>query len=466
MTVTDPSVSSLAALVLAAGKGTRMKSRLPKVLHRLAGVPLLGHVLSACEALGVSRTLVVVGHGADEVKAFLPADVEAILQAEQRGTAHAVMQAIPALDGFEGDLLILSGDVPLLSAETLQALLSRHRGAGAALSVLGFQPEDPARYGRLVRDQQGRLARIVEYADASEAERAIREVNAGVYVARWSALREALGHLDADNAQGEYYLPDAIAWLVGRGDGVEVVLTLDPIEVAGVNSRVELSELELAYRKRVVRRWLEAGVTFEDPATTVIGPEVEIGPDTVLEMGARLLGRTRIGEGCVVGAHSELVDTVLGDHVTIRQSVLHQVTVEAGTTVGPFAHLRNRAHIGERCRIGNFVEVKGSTFGNGAKASHLSYVGDASVGARANIGAGTITCNYDGVKKHRTTIGEGAFIGSNSTLVAPLEVGAHAYTAAGSTVTEDVPEGALALGRARQVLKPGWASRRKEMSRT
>ncbi len=443
-----------------------MKSRLPKVLHRLAGVPLLGHVLSSCEALGVERTLVVVGHGADQVEAFLPAGVQPVLQAEQRGTAHAVMQAIPVLESFEGDLLILSGDVPLLSSSTLQALLGRHRDSGASLTVLGFQPDDPARYGRLVRDGAGRLSRIVEYADASEAERAIREVNAGVYVAKWSALRESLGHLNADNAQGEYYLPDAIAWLVNRGDVVEVVVTRDAVEVAGVNSRVELSELEQAYRARVARRWLEAGVTFEDPASTVIGPEVEIGPDTVLEMGVRLLGRTRIGGGCIVGAHTELVDTVLGEGVSILQSVLHQVTVEAGSTVGPFAHLRNQAHIGQRCRIGNFVEVKGSTFGNGAKASHLSYVGDASVGAGANIGAGTITCNYDGVRKHRTTIGEGAFIGSNSTLVAPLEIGAHAYTAAGSTVTEDVPEGALALGRARQVLKSGWASRRKEISRT
>ena len=443
-----------------------MKSRLPKVLHRLAGVPLLGHVLSSCEALGVERTLVVVGHCADQVEAFLPGGVQAVLQAEQRGTAHAVMQAIPALEGFEGDLVILSGDVPLLSSVTLEALLGRHRESGASLTVLGFQPDDPARYGRLVRDGAGRLSRIVEYADASEAERAIREVNAGVYVARWSALREALGHLNADNAQGEFYLPDAIAWLVNRGDVVEVVVTRDAIEVAGVNSRVELAELEQAYRARVARRWLEAGVTLEDPTSTVIGPGVEIGADTVLEMGVRLLGRTRIGEGCVVGAHSELVDTVLGEGVRIQQSVLHQVTVEAGSTVGPFAHLRNQAHIGERCRIGNFVEVKGSTFGNGAKASHLSYVGDASVGSRANIGAGTITCNYDGVRKHRTTIGEGAFIGSNSTLVAPLEIGAHAYTAAGSTVTDDVPEGALALGRARQVLKAGWASRRKEISRT
>ncbi|HEY9899585.1 MAG TPA: bifunctional UDP-N-acetylglucosamine diphosphorylase/glucosamine-1-phosphate N-acetyltransferase GlmU [Pantanalinema sp.] len=461
MPETSHDVSQLTALILAAGKGTRMKSALPKVLHRIAGEPLIGHVLSTVERLGVARTVVIVGHGADAVRAALPDAVQTAEQREQLGTAHAVLQASPALAGFSGEVVILSGDVPLLSPETLHAMLSTHREAGAALTVLTFRPEDPSRYGRIVRDSEGHLSRIVEYKDATDAERAIGEVNAGVYLASWPQLVSALEGIGNDNAQGEYYLPDAVTALNAKGLVVAAHATDDPIEVAGVNTRLELVALAQAYQERAARYWLEAGVTIESPHTTWIGPRVTLGEDTVVEAGVQLHGRTRVGSGCLVGAHSQLIDAQVGDEVTILQSYLSESMVGDRTIVGPFAHLRNGAEIGSRCRIGNFVEVKGSVFGDGAKASHLSYIGDATVGAKANIGAGTITCNYDGERKHRTEIGSGSFVGSNNTLVAPLKIGADAYTAAGSTITQDVPDGALAFGRARQAVKLGWAMQRK-----
>ncbi|MBO9540667.1 bifunctional UDP-N-acetylglucosamine diphosphorylase/glucosamine-1-phosphate N-acetyltransferase GlmU [bacterium] len=454
-------VSQLTALILAAGKGTRMKSALPKVLHRIAGEPLIGHVLATVERLGISRTVAIVGHGAEQVRAALSEAVQTVEQREQLGTAHAVLQAESALAGFTGEVVILSGDVPLLSPETLLAMLDTHRKAGAALTALTFKPQDPSRYGRIVRDAAGHLSRIVEYKDATEAEREIGEVNAGVYLADWPQLLAALKGIGNDNAQGEYYLPDAVTALNAKGLVVAAYATDDEIEVAGVNTRLELVALGEAYQERAARQWLEAGVTIESPRTTWIGPRVSLGEDTVVESGVQLYGRTRVGSGCRIGAHSQLIDAVLGDDVTILQSYLSESAVGDGTIVGPFAHLRNGAEIGTNCRIGNFVEVKGSVFGDGAKASHLAYIGDASVGAKANIGAGTITCNYDGERKHRTTIGEGSFVGSNNTLVAPVTIGAGAYTAAGSTITQDVPDGALAFGRARQAVKLGWAMQRK-----
>lgn len=458
---TEKTLSNLTALIMAAGKGTRMKSALPKVLHRIAGEPLVGHVLATLERLEIPRSIVIVGHGAEEVRAMLPEAVQTVEQREQLGTAHAVMQAEEALAGFEGDVLILSGDVPLLSDETIVRLVETHRAAQAALTVLTFAPADPARYGRIVRDAAGGLSHIVEYKDATEAERAINEVNAGVYLGHWPRLSAALKGIGNQNAQGEYYLPDAVTALLAAGHTVSAYQTADAIEVAGVNTRLELVDLAEAYQRRTARRFLEAGVTIESPATTWIGPRVSIQEDTVVESGVSIFGRTRIGALCRIGAHSQLNDMQVGDEVTILQSYLSESTIGARTQVGPFAHLRNGADIGEKCRIGNFVEIKGSVFGEGAKASHLSYIGDAVLGPKVNIGAGTITCNYDGTRKHRTVIGARSFIGSNSTLVAPLSVGSDAFTAAGSTITEDVPDGALALGRARQALKLGWVLQRK-----
>jgi bifunctional UDP-N-acetylglucosamine pyrophosphorylase/glucosamine-1-phosphate N-acetyltransferase len=437
-----------------------MRSQLPKVLHQIAGETLLGHVLATVERMSIPRAIAIVGHGADQVRSTLPGWVTTVEQREQLGTGHAVQQVVPVLADFQGDVLILSGDVPLLSSETLSAMRQAHREAGAALTLLTTELVDPTGYGRIVRDN-GQVKGIVEHKDATPAQREIREINAGVYLADWSKLREAISKLSNSNAQGEYYLTDAVARLVAQGEVVIGHVTADATEVSGINTRAELVALAAEYQKRSASYWLSNGVTIESPATTWIGPRVEIGEDTVIEQGVALYGKTVIGPECRVGAYSRLANTQLGARVEIRQSDLEDSSVGDDTTIGPFARLRGGAALGRKVRIGNFVEVKGSRFGDGAKAAHLAYLGDATIGSKANIGAGTITCNYDGTRKHPTTIGEGAFIGSNSTLVAPLTIGDHAYTAAGSTVVTDVPEGSLALGRARQVVKEGWVLQRK-----
>ncbi|MNX19300.1 Bifunctional protein GlmU [compost metagenome] len=452
--------SEVTVVILAAGKGTRMRSQLPKVLHQIAGETLLGHVLATVERLSIPRAIAIVGHGADQVRASLPGWVETVEQREQLGTGHAVQQVVPSLSEFQGDVLILSGDVPLLSAETLSAMRQAHREAGAALTLLTTELANPTGYGRIVRES-GRVKGIVEHKDATPAQREIREINAGVYLADWAKLRDAISTLSNSNAQGEYYLTDAVAKLVDAGEVVIGHVTPDSTEVSGINTRAELVALASEYQQRSATYWLSNGVTIESPATTWIGPRVSIGEDTVIEQGVALYGKTTIGEACRVGAFSRLNHTELGARVEIRQSDLEDSSVGEDTTIGPFARLRGGAALGRKVRIGNFVEVKGSRFGDGAKAAHLAYLGDATIGSKANIGAGTITCNYDGTKKHPTTIGEGAFIGSNSTLVAPLTIGDHGYTAAGSTIVSDVPDGALALGRARQVVKEGWVLQRK-----
>jgi bifunctional UDP-N-acetylglucosamine pyrophosphorylase/glucosamine-1-phosphate N-acetyltransferase len=454
----------VAVVILAAGKGTRMRSQLPKVLHEIAGETLLGHVLATVERMAIPRAIAIVGHGADQVRATLPDWVASVTQQEQLGTGHAVQQVVPVLADFQGDVLILSGDVPLLSAETLAAMQQAHREAGATLTLLTTELADPTGYGRIVR-AGGAVKGIVEHKDASPDQRAIREINAGVYLADWTKLRGAIATLSNSNAQGEYYLTDAVASLVNQGEIVVGYVTPDATEVSGINTRAELVALAAEYQRRSANAWLAAGVTVESPATTWIGPRVTIGEDTVIEQGVALYGRTVIGRECRVGAFSRLRDTELAARVEIRHSDLEDSTVDEGTTIGPFARLRGHAALGRNCRIGNFVEVKGSCFGDGAKAAHLAYLGDATIGSKANIGAGTITCNYDGTHKHATTIGEGAFIGSNSTLVAPLAIGDHAFTAAGSTIVSDVPEGALALGRARQTVKEGWVLQRKGITR-
>ncbi len=452
--------AEVTVVILAAGKGTRMRSQLPKVLHEIAGETLLGHVLATVERMGIPRAIAIVGHGAERVRATLPGWVQTVEQREQLGTGHAVQQVVPSLSDFQGDVLILSGDVPLLSAETLSDMQQAHRDAGAALTLLTTELADPTGYGRIVRES-GRVKGIVEHKDATPAQREIREINAGVYLADWSKLRAAIATLSNSNAQGEYYLTDAVARLVEAGEVVIGHVTADATEVSGINTRAELVALAAEYQKRSASYWLSNGVTVESPATTWIGPRVEIGEDTVIEQGVALYGKTVVGQACRVGAFSRLRDTALGDRVEIRQSDLEDTTVGDETTIGPFARMRGGAALGRKVRIGNFVEVKGSRFGDGAKAAHLAYLGDATIGSKANIGAGTITCNYDGTRKHPTMIGEGAFIGTNNTLVAPVTIGDHAYTAAGSTIVSDVPAGSLALGRARQVVKEGWALQRK-----
>jgi bifunctional UDP-N-acetylglucosamine pyrophosphorylase/glucosamine-1-phosphate N-acetyltransferase len=452
---------ALVAIVMAAGKGTRMKSDKPKVLHEIAGEPLLGHVLYRLEALAPRNVYVIVGHGGDQVKAMLPASATPVLQAEQLGTGHAVDQVTPHLQGFDGTVLILSGDVPLLSSETLQALLAQHRDAGAVLTFLTTELPDPTGYGRILRDADGRIQGIVEQKDATPEQRAIREVNLGTYVCSWPRLAEALRTLTPNNAQGEYYLTDAIAYLVNGGHPVASYITPDTLECAGINTRAELARLQAEYNRRTAARWMAEGVTFLNPETTVVGPRVRIGRDTVLEPGVILLGETTIGEGCTIGAYSQLTHMTLGNEVEVLCSYLVDSRVGDRTHVGPYAHLRGGAVLGADVRLGNFVEVKKSTLGDGTKAAHLAYLGDAVVGKKVNIGCGVITVNYDGTKKCQTTIEDGAFVGSNSNLIAPVTVHQEGYVAAGSTITEDVPAGALAVGRGRQVNKEGWVAKRK-----
>lgn len=452
--------SDLAVVVMAAGKGTRMKSETPKVLHPVAGLSLLGHVLKTAQGLAPGRQLVIVGHGAEAVQAALPPGVEAVLQAEQLGTGHALQQCAPALEGFTGQVLILSGDVPLVSQASLERLMEAKAAQGATAAMLTAIFEDPTGYGRVQRQASGQVVGIVEHKDASEAQRQIQEINLGLYLVDWPALAAALGGLQANNAQGEYYLTDAIGALAAGPGGVVAVVTSDPWEGAGVNTRAELAALELEFRKRTAARWMAEGVGFEDPLGSVVGPEVRLAPDVWVGLGARLLGRTTVGRGSVVGAGCHLENATIGEGVELLSSHVVDSEVGDGTQVGPYAHLRMHAVVGKQVRLGNFVEIKKSVLGDGAKAAHLAYLGDAEVGAKANIGCGVVTVNYDGKKKHKTVVGAGAFVGSNANLIAPVTVQDGAYVAAGSTITHEVPAGALALGRARQVNKEGWVAAR------
>jgi bifunctional UDP-N-acetylglucosamine pyrophosphorylase/glucosamine-1-phosphate N-acetyltransferase len=452
------------AVVLAAGKGTRMVSDLPKVLHRAAGRPLLAWVLDAARAAGCTRLLVVVGHGAEQVRAELTApDIEWVLQAEQRGTGHALAQAEAALAGEEATLLVLSGDVPLLTPSTLSEIAARaEAGAWGALAVAELA--DPGMLGRVIPRQDPEagpaapevLGRIVEHRDATPAERAVRLVNAGIYALPAPRIFTELAALRPDNAQGELYLTDALSAPAGRGERLELVRLAHPDEALGVNNRAELALVHRRLIDRHLAALMTAGVTVLEPARTVVEPGVAVGPDTVLHPDVALLGSSQVGSGCTVQQGAWLRDSRLGDGVEVLPySVLEGAAVDDDARVGPFARLRPGAHLRTGARVGNFVEVKNAELGPGAKAGHLAYLGDATVGAGANIGAGVVTCNFDGRGKHRTEIGAGAFVGSDTMLVAPVRVGEGATTAAGSVITKDVPAGGLAVGRARQKNLPG-----------
>ena len=448
-------------LILAAGKGTRMRSGLPKVLHRLAGRLILDRVLETAGRLHPSSLTLVVGYRAEQVQAALMArdDIQFAVQEPQLGTAHAVLQAEGCLDGRRGTLLLLSGDVPLIAADTLSQLLDIHERAGAAASVLTARVERPYGYGRIVR-ADGRIARIVEERDASPAQRAINEINTGIYALDLEPLFDGLRSLRSENAQGEYYLTDLVSVYRRRQRPVETLLIGDSHEFRGINSRTELAEVSAIVRQTKNEELMAAGVTIEDPATTYIDDNVTIGMDTILHPGVMIEGTTTIGTACEIHGGVRIVDSVLGDGVTVNNHcVLVRSRIASHATVGPFAHLRPDSDVGERAKVGNFVELKKTTLGAGAKVNHLSYLGDATIGERANIGAGTITCNYDGRAKHQTVVEAEAFIGSDTQLVAPVRVGRGAYVAAGSSITEDVPAGALGIARGRQVNKIGWTDR-------
>ncbi len=451
-------------VILAAGLGTRMKSGLAKALHPLAGRPLVQHVLNACLAVDPAKIVLVLGHQADKVRdavrAYKP---EFVLQYEQLGTGHAVRQAGEAIAGVSGPVMVLCADTPLLTGGTLKKVVELHHQSRAAITLITAVVEDPFGYGRVVRGKAG-IMRIVEEKDATASQKKIKEVNAGIYCFEKRFLLASLGGLGKNNAQGEYYLPDAVALARRKKLGVSAFVSEDVDEVMGVNTRHDLSRAETVMRDRVNRKWMLEGVTMLDPASTFIGSEVILGRDSVLYGNVRLEGKTRVGDACTVFPGSRIVDSEIGTNVTVKDSsVIEESAIAPGAVVGPFAHLRPGSVIGEGAKIGNFVEVKKSTIGNGSKANHLSYIGDATIGRDVNIGAGVITCNYDGFEKHPTVIEDGVFVGSDAQLVAPVRIGKGAIIAAGATITRNVPPDALAISRVPQNVREGFASRRKRL---
>jgi bifunctional UDP-N-acetylglucosamine pyrophosphorylase/glucosamine-1-phosphate N-acetyltransferase len=450
---------ALAAIVLAAGKGTRMRSSRAKVLHELLGRPLVAYPVSLARELGASPVVAVLGHQLEAVEDALAArfgegTVTVVEQADQRGTGHAVRLAMPALRGFEGVVVVLYGDVPLLRRETLHELVGTARRY-QCLAIVTTAPADPTGYGRVVRDSRGHVTGVVEEKDATPEERALTEVNAGIYAAPAEFLRTATAGLVAKNAQGEYYLTDIIA-VAARSIGVTAV-DADARDVAGINDREQLAHAEATMRARINRHWM-THATFRDPASTVVEPDVTIDVDAEIGRNVSLRGKTRIGHGARIEDGSILVDTEVGAHAHVQPYTLAQeAVIGAGAVVGPFARVRPGTEVGPEAHVGNFVELKKTVLGKGSKANHLTYLGDTVVGEKVNIGAGTITCNYNGYEKRQTIIDDGAFIGSDSQLVAPVHVGRRAVVAAGATITEDVPEGALAIGRIPTSHKPGYA---------
>ncbi|MBS3873878.1 MAG: bifunctional UDP-N-acetylglucosamine diphosphorylase/glucosamine-1-phosphate N-acetyltransferase GlmU [Firmicutes bacterium] len=453
----------IAAVVLAAGEGKRMKSRLVKTAHKVAGLPIVTHVLRAALAVGASKVITVVGKDAAEVEAAAQGLTQFVTQHERLGTGHACQQAEGALEDFAGVVLVLCGDAPLITPHTLARMLAAHESAGALATVLTARPLDVRGLGRIKRAAGGEFVAIVEEKDASPTEREIKEINAGFYCFSAPHLFAALRQINSDNAQGEYMLTDVLALLRQQGV-ITTVLTDDFAETIGINDRIWLCRAEEALQKRIQEKLMLGGVTIVSPSTTYIEVDVQIGSDTVVWPGSVLKGSTVVGEGCQIGPSTVLENAVVLDEATVVCSVVREARIGAHAEVGPFAHLRPGCELGSAVRIGNFVEVKKSSVGDETKISHLSYVGDAVIGAGVNLGAGTIIVNYDGCTKHQTVIGEGAFVGCNSNLIAPLVLGENSFVAAGSTVTRDVPANALAVGRARQENKADWVLSRRRRS--
>lgn len=454
---------ALHVVVLAAGKGTRLKSALAKVVHRAAGSALIEHVLRSADPLDPVSTTVVVGHQPEAVRAALTArpGISFVLQEPQLGTAHALLQTAPVLEEKSGQVLLLYGDVPLVRSATLERLRKHHVETGAAATVLTANFADPTGYGRIVRTA-GEISAIVEQKDATDEQRAIREINSGIYIFDLGPLFGAIRAIGSSNAQGEYYLTDLVGIYRDRGLKFETTVLDDPTEILGVNSRKELADVSRILRDRKNDELMAAGVTIVDPATTWIHPEVEVGPDTVVHPNVYLEGRTRIGSGCEIHAGVRIVDSTVGDKVVIQNyCVIRESSIEAGAEVGPFARLRPKSQILEGAHVGNFIELKNTIVGRGSKAHHVGYLGDTTIGEKVNIGAGTITCNFDGYAKHPTVIEDGVFIGSDSQLIAPVRIGRDAYVAAGSSITDDVPAGALAIARGKQVNKEGWVEQKR-----
>lgn len=452
-------MSNRYAVILAAGQGTRMKSKLYKVLHPVCGKPMVQHVVDQVSKLNIKEIVTITGHGAEMVEQQLGTISKYALQEEQLGTAHAVMKARELLEGKEGVTIVVCGDTPLIRHETMEALFKHHEELSAKATILTAHAENPSGYGRVIRNEQAMVERIVEHKDASEEERQIKEINTGTYCFDNKALFEALNKVTNDNVQGEYYLPDVIEILKKEGEIVTAYQTADFEETLGVNDRIALSQAEAFMKKRINEEHMRNGVTIMDPSNTYIGTDVRIGADSIIHPGTILSGNTIIGSDCVIGPHTEISDCHVGDQSVIKQSAAHDSHIGSQVNIGPFAHIRPQSDIHDEVKIGNFVEVKKSVFGKGSKASHLSYIGDAEIGKDVNLGCGSITVNYDGKNKYLTKIEDGVFIGCNSNLVAPVTIGEGAYVAAGSTITEDVPGEALSIARARQVNKENYTQR-------
>ncbi len=455
-----------AIVIMAAGKGTRLKSRRAKVLHEIAGQPLLAHVIKAAQKIVPAEHIyVIIGHQAESVRAAVgPMGVKFVLQAEQRGTGHAVMCAREQVAGYQS-LLVLSGDVPLIRTETIARVRDFHLAKKAAMTILTAVPPDPFGYGRVLRTVKNsdRVKAIVEQKALSKSQQKEREINSGIYAFAAKPLFANIDRITTANAHGELYLTDMAALLVKSKAAVVALKADDPAEVLGANTLAELAALDATMRARKCTELMAAGVSIYRPETCTIDPEVEVGPDTILEPFVQLLGRTRVGSDCRIRSYSVMSDSLIADNVLVKPGcIIDQSSIAAGAQLGPYSHIRPGSEIGENAHVGNFVETKKTRLGRGSKANHLTYLGDSEIGPGVNIGAGTITCNYDGVNKHVTVIEEGAFIGSDSTLVAPVRIGKGAYVAAGSTITEPVPADSLALGRSRQIIKEGWARQQRE----
>ena len=458
-------MSNKYAIVLAAGQGTRMKSKLYKVLHPVMGIPMVEHVINQLEALNLDRIITIVGHGAEKVKEQLGDRTLYANQLEQLGTGHAVQQAESLLKDKQGITLVVCGDTPLLTKETLAQLYTYHQQTEAKVTVLTAKMSDPTGYGRVLRNQHGDVERIVEHKDASSEELQVTEINTGTYCFDNQFLFNALSDVTNENAQGEYYLPDVIEIAKMRNEKVSAYMTDDANETIGVNDRVALAHAEKLMKKRVNEYHMRNGVTIVDPDQTYISPSVKIDPDVIIEPGSIIRGETTISSGTVIGPNSEIEDCHIGNSTTIKHSVVHQSEIGSNVHIGPFAHIRPQSEIHDHVKIGNFVEVKKSLIQEASKVSHLSYIGDAEIGKDVNVGCGTITVNYDGGNKYKTTIKDGAFIGCNSNLIAPVTIGAGALVAAGSTINKDVPDDALSIARSKQINKENYAKKIKKTSK-
>lgn len=449
-------MKKIAAVILAAGKGTRMKSKTPKALFPIAGKPMLQHVVDTLGKVDVTETYIVVGHGSNRVRETIRGSINWVEQREQLGTGHALAQVVPLLHNFPGEVLILFGDTPLLNSSTLEGLVGEHRRNRNAATVLSAHIPDPKGYGRIIRGDNGFVEAIVEERDADSQQKKIKEINSGTFCLHWAKAGPLLERLNTDNDQGEYYLTDIISLLARQGDRTGAYVTEDHREVAGVNDRVQLASAEKILRSRINQELMRRGVSIVDPDSTWIDSDVEIQQDTVIMPNTYILGDTRIGSNCTIGPDVTLDSCQLGKGIRVRYSVIEQARIGDGTSVGPFAYIRPGTEIGCRVKVGDFVEIKNSRIDDESKVPHLSYVGDAKVGKQTNIGCGVITANYDGVRKNKTEVGDNVFIGSNSNLIAPVKIEDGAYVAAGSTITENVPARALAIARSRQTVKVDW----------